>query len=420
MSTRLPSLNGLRAFEAAARHLSFTQAASELNVTQTAISHQIRRLEEELGLRLFVRQNRALELTPEARDYLPGVRAAFNDLRLATDRLLRKDDGHVLTVSTLASLAAKWLLPRLSAFQEAHPGIDVRITTSPSLVDFQRDNVDAAIRYGRGQWPGVRADWLMADELFPVCSPALVNGNKPLQCPQDLKDHVLLHTSNTNSDDWRLWLTAAGLPTDISKQPGVTFDLMFMTVQAAIDGIGVADGTDVLRPGRHRQGAACGSLQDRAAGRRRVLSGFARGARGFAETACTSGNGWSPPPRPPPRANPEPSAFLPTEPKICGWSRRAGMAHCPTTPIAGRREGIPHGRFETGGTRRCRNQPLPKRRRSNRASAPFCAPPAAISSSNSISSYSVFTRPISPRRSSRPKTRLPRCSTPSACSGWAR
>jgi LysR family glycine cleavage system transcriptional activator len=114
MTARLPSLNGLRAFEAAARHLSFTNAASELNVTQTAISHQIRRLEEELGMRLFVRQNRALALTPQAKAYLPGVRAAFNDLRLATDRLLRRDDDHVLTVSTLASLAAKWLLPRLS------------------------------------------------------------------------------------------------------------------------------------------------------------------------------------------------------------------------------------------------------------------------------------------------------------------
>src|SRR5271165_1062537 len=203
MTARLPSLNGLRAFEAAARHLSFTLAAAELNVTQTAISHQIKRLEEELGLRLFIRKNRALALTPKAKDYLPGVRAAFNDLRLATDRVLRKDDDNVLTISTLASLAAKWLLPRLSTFQEAHPGIDVRITTSANLVDFQRDNVDAGIRYGRGQWPGVRADWLMADELFPVCSPALVNGNKPLQCPQDLKDHVLLHTSNTNSDDWR-------------------------------------------------------------------------------------------------------------------------------------------------------------------------------------------------------------------------
>src|SRR6201996_7131031 len=211
MTMRLPSLNGLRAFEAAARHLSFTVAAAELNVTQTAISHQIRRLEEELGIRLFVRKNRALALTPEARDYLPGVRAAFNDLRLATDRLLRKDDGNVLTISTLASLAAKWLLPRLSAFQEAHPGIDVRITTSTSLVDFQRDKVDAAIRYGRGHWPGLRAHWLTADELFPVCSPALLAGNRPLRMPDDLRDHVLLTTS-TNGDDWRQWLTAAGLP----------------------------------------------------------------------------------------------------------------------------------------------------------------------------------------------------------------
>src|SRR6266700_262175 len=242
MTARLPSLNGLRAFEAAARHLSFTQAASELNVTQTAISHQIRRLEEELGIRLFVRKNRALALTPEAREYLPGIRAAFNDLRLATDRLLRKDDDNVLTVSTLASLAAKWLLPRLAPFQEAHPGIDVRITTSTGLVDFKNGDVDAAIRYGRGQWPGVRSDWLMADELFPVCSPALANGNKPLKCPEDLRDHVLLHTSNANSDDWRLWLTAAGLPANVSKQPGVTFDLVFMTIQAAIDGIGVAMG----------------------------------------------------------------------------------------------------------------------------------------------------------------------------------
>jgi LysR family transcriptional regulator, glycine cleavage system transcriptional activator len=242
MTARLPSLNGLRAFEAAARHLSFTQAAAELNVTQTAISHQIKRLEEELGIRLFVRQNRALSLTAEAKEYLPGIRAAFNDLRLATDRLLRRDNDHVLTVSTLASLAAKWLLPRLSAFQEAHPGIDVRITTSTALVDFKSGGVDAAIRYGRGQWPGLRADWLMADQLFPVCSPALLAGKKPLRRPEDLAEHVLLHSSAGNDDDWRLWLTAAGLPTNLSKMPGVTFDLVFMTVQAAIDGVGVAMG----------------------------------------------------------------------------------------------------------------------------------------------------------------------------------
>jgi LysR family transcriptional regulator, glycine cleavage system transcriptional activator len=242
MTARLPSLNGLRAFEAAARHLSFTNAASELNVTQTAISHQIRRLEEELGMPLFVRQNRALALTPHAKAYLPGVRAAFNDLRLATDRLLRRDDDHVLTVSTLASLAAKWLLPRLSKFQESHPGIDVRITTSTSPVDFRSGDVDAAIRYGRGNWSGLRADWLMADELFPVCSPALLKGSKPLRCPEDLANWTLLHSSGGYDDDWRLWLTAAGLPPDISKSPGLSFDLIFMTVQAAIDGIGVAMG----------------------------------------------------------------------------------------------------------------------------------------------------------------------------------
>jgi LysR family transcriptional regulator, glycine cleavage system transcriptional activator len=242
MTVRLPSLNGLRAFEAAARHLSFTQAAAELNVTQTAISHQIRRLEEELGIALFIRKNRGLALTPQARDYLPGVRAAFNDLRLATDRLLHKDADKVLTISTLASLAAKWLLPRLSTFQEAHPGIDVRITTSTALVDFRTGDVDAAIRYGRGHWPGVRAQWLMADELFPVCSPQLLGGDKPLKCPQDLANHTLLHTSGGYDDDWRLWLTAAGLPADISKPPGLTFDLIFMTVQAAIDGFGVALG----------------------------------------------------------------------------------------------------------------------------------------------------------------------------------
>ncbi|MGO4713974.1 transcriptional regulator GcvA [Bradyrhizobium sp. 2TAF24] len=241
MTARLPSLNGLRAFEAAARHLSFTQAAAELNVTQTAISHQIRRLEDELGLQLFIRRNRTLALTPAGRDYLPGIRAAFQDLRLATDRLLRRDTGPVLTVSTLASFAAKWLLPRLATFQEAHPSIDVRITTSTEMVDFRKDDVDAAIRYGRGHWPGVHATWLMADQLFPVCSPALLEGARPLRRPEDLADHVLLHTSLGSEDDWRLWLTAAGLPIGIASHT-LTFDLTFMTVQAAIDGLGVAIG----------------------------------------------------------------------------------------------------------------------------------------------------------------------------------
>src|ERR1700730_10934160 len=149
MTGRLPSLNGLRAFEAAARHLSFTNAASELNVTQTAISHQIRRLEEELGIRLFVRQNRALALTPEAKDYLPGVRAAFNDLRLATERVVRRDNDRVLTVSTLASRAQKALWPRLSAFKNPYPGTAARTPPPTSLVYFRGGDVDAGIRYGR-------------------------------------------------------------------------------------------------------------------------------------------------------------------------------------------------------------------------------------------------------------------------------
>src|SRR5215475_14853651 len=128
MAAGLPSLNGLRAFEAAARHLSFTRAAAELNVTQTAISHQIRRLEEQLGIRLFVRRNRALALTREAESYLPAIRAAFEDLRAATARLRRPERDGVLTVSTMASLASKWLVTRVAAFQEAHPTIEVRIS----------------------------------------------------------------------------------------------------------------------------------------------------------------------------------------------------------------------------------------------------------------------------------------------------
>lgn len=241
MTPRLPSLNGLRAFEAAARHLSFTNAALELNVTQTAISHQIRRLEEELGKKLFIRQSRALKLTPEAEEYLPGIRAAFQDLRTATDRLLRNGNDRVLTVSTLTSFAVKWLLPRLGPFQEKHPDIDVRITTSTELVDFRTGNVDAAIRYGRGQWPGLRSDWLMAEELFPVCSPELMKGKQGLKRPADLERFTLLHTAST-IDDWRLWLTAAGLPAHVSRSPGLTFDLAFVTLQAAIDGLGVAMG----------------------------------------------------------------------------------------------------------------------------------------------------------------------------------
>ena len=237
----LPSLNGLRAFEASARLMSFTRAATELNVTQTAVSHQIRRLEDQLGIKLFNRQNRALTLTPEAKDYLPAVRSAFEDLRHATAKLRQTDKSGRLTVSTTASLATKWLVSRVAAFQDAHPGIEVRITTSTHLVDFQREEIDIAVRYGRGNWPGTRTHWLMAERLFPVCAPGLPTEANPLRQPQDLAHHTLLHTTAWR-DDWGLWLTAAGLPLSIAARRGLTFDLGFMAIQAAVEGLGVALG----------------------------------------------------------------------------------------------------------------------------------------------------------------------------------
>jgi LysR family transcriptional regulator, glycine cleavage system transcriptional activator len=235
----LPSLNGLRAFEAAARHLSFTRAADELSVTQTAISHQIRRLEEQLGKRLFVRSSRMLRLTRDAEDYLPAIRTAFDDLRRATVRLQRPDREGLLTVSTTASLATKWLVTRVASFQDAHPGIEVRITTSTHLVDFQREEVDLAVRYGRGNWAGLKTQWLLAEDISPVCSPALLKGPKPLRKPEDLVHHTLLHTTVAR-DDWQLWLTAAGLPLSLALRRGLSFDQSFMALQAATDGLGVA------------------------------------------------------------------------------------------------------------------------------------------------------------------------------------
>jgi len=241
MAAGLPSLNGLRAFESAARHLSFTRAAAELNVTQTAISHQIRRLESQLGLRLFHRRNRALALTPEAQAYLPSVRAAFEDLREATERLRRRDRQSVLTVSTMASLAAKWLLPRVASFQEANPGIEVRLTASTHLVDFRREEIDMAVRYGHGVWPGLSAVWLMSEDIFPVCSPALLKGKRGLRRPEDLAHQTLIHNTGLR-EDWRVWLTAAGLPATFAQKRGLVFSESFMALQAAIDGLGVALG----------------------------------------------------------------------------------------------------------------------------------------------------------------------------------
>ncbi|MBV4485134.1 transcriptional regulator GcvA [Pseudomonas sp. SWRI153] len=252
MTSRLPSLNGLRAFEAAARHMSFTLAAAELNVTQTAISHQIRRLEAELGVTLFLRLKDGLALSDEGQTYLPGIRSAFQALRHSTQQLFESRANSVLTISTLVSVASKWLLPRLPGFQQAFPEIDVRISASTGLVDFRQGGIDAAIRYGRGEWKGLRADFLMADEIFPVCSPALA---KTLSAPAQLTHHTLVQVSGLTANDWHAWLTAAGQPTELATGPKLTFDLAMMAVQAAIDGQGVCIGrstyvNDDLRAGR--------------------------------------------------------------------------------------------------------------------------------------------------------------------------
>jgi LysR family glycine cleavage system transcriptional activator len=232
--------------------MSFTKAAEELNVTQTAVSHQIRRLEAELGVALFLRLNGGLALSEDGQAYLPGVRAAFQALRYSTEQLLESRDKSVLTISTLVSFASKWLLPRLPSFQQAFPAIDVRISASTERVDFRKDAIDAAIRYGRGDWKGLRADFLMSDEVFPVCSPALA---QTLRAPADLANHTLLQVSGVTAGDWGAWLRAAGQPLQLAEGPRMTFDLAMMAVQAAVDGQGVCIGRstyveDDLRAGR--------------------------------------------------------------------------------------------------------------------------------------------------------------------------
>lgn len=254
MGDRLPSLNGLRVVEAVARHLSVTRAAEELHVTPSAVSHQVGRVEKDLGIRLFVRRSHALSLTDDGAQYLARVGHAFRELADATSRLPGRGRGPVLVVSTLASLAAKWLLPRLEGFRAGHGEVDLRVVTGTGLTTFGRDGVDVAIRYGAGTWDALRADWLMADALFPVCSPALCRGGA-LRTPGDLAQHTLLRTSGVTGTDWDDWLTAAGLARSALRGPALTFDLNLVTIQAAIDGLGVAIGRTAyveadLRAGR--------------------------------------------------------------------------------------------------------------------------------------------------------------------------
>ena len=237
MVQRLPPLNALRAFEAAARHLSFTKAAEELHVTQSAISHQVKLLEEYLGMKLFRRLNRALVLTDEGQLYLPPVMRVFDQLYEATKRLTENEARGRLTVSILPSFAVRWLVPRLGQFMKLYPELDVRLVPSLELVDFVRDEVDLGIRYGRGHYPGLRVDRLMTEDVFPVCSPELLKGEHPLKQPQDLKHHVLMH--DDEHGEWRTWLLSAGVK-DVDPARGPTFTDSSMLIQAAVAGQGVA------------------------------------------------------------------------------------------------------------------------------------------------------------------------------------
>ncbi|MHA3980535.1 transcriptional regulator GcvA [Halovulum sp. GXIMD14794] len=242
----LPPLNSLRAFEAAARHLSFKAAAEELHVTPAAISQQIRALEDFVGQPLFRRLTRALALTEAGAAAAPLLTEGFARLSDGAARMRTAPEGRerVLTVSVAPSFASKWLLPRLHRFRAAHPQIDVRLDASDTLVRFDgTEDVDMALRFGLGRYGRLRADRLTGETAFPVCAPTLAEGDPPLRTPDDLSRHTLLHTSWTmqqeDAPNWQMWLRAAGVE-GISPDAGLRFSADSMAVQAAVEGHGVA------------------------------------------------------------------------------------------------------------------------------------------------------------------------------------
>lgn len=247
----LPSLNALRAFEAAGRHLSFSRAAEELHVTPAAIGHQVKSLEDYLGTPLFVRLNRAVELTEAGRALLPGLSDGFERLRSTVETFQRRAADRPLTVSIVPAFGGKWLLRRLDRFRELHPGIEIRIDATERVVDFTREQVDVAIRYGDGCYPGLRVDCLLAEEVYPVCSPRLLEGPHPLREPADLAHHTLLRAAwnprYPTWPDWEMWLKAAGLQ-DLPVTYGleVSGDSETLILEEAAAGRGVVLASNVL------------------------------------------------------------------------------------------------------------------------------------------------------------------------------
>jgi LysR family glycine cleavage system transcriptional activator len=243
MAHRLPPLQALPSFEAAARHLSFSKAAEELHVTHGAVSRAVRHLEDQLGVQLFVRRTRSVTLTSVGSAFAAEVRAALDRLSAAAAATALEQASGVLSVSTLDAFAAQWLVPRLFKFRRAHGDIDVRLSTSEKLADFVTDGIDVAIRYGRGRYAGVVAELLMEEDLSPVCSPKLQKGRHPLRSPSDLRYHTLIH--DEFHIDWATWLRTAGI-TDVDPHRGPMFQSSQHAVQAAVQGEGVILGRSPL------------------------------------------------------------------------------------------------------------------------------------------------------------------------------
>jgi LysR family glycine cleavage system transcriptional activator len=237
MRPRLPPLNNLKAFEAAARHESFTRAAEELCVTQGAVSQQVKALEAGLGIKLFNRERQRLIITEAGRDYLTIVRDALDRIAVGTERLLQRQNAGVLTVSTSPDFAAKWLVHRLGHFAEAHTGIDLRVSATLHHVDFAREEVDLAVRHGDGNWPGLETVQLSAERLFAVCSPKLLSGRRRLARPADLLKFPLIHLDSRS--DWSNWLREVGVG-DGEVVHGPVLNRASMVIDAAINGQGIA------------------------------------------------------------------------------------------------------------------------------------------------------------------------------------
>lgn len=239
---RLPSLNALRVFEAAARHLSFKAAAEELSVSQSAVSHQIKALEESLGIALFLRHPREVELTLRGQLYYPIMRDALDSIAQGTEMLLNKTSATVLTVQVYSTFTIRWLLPRLEKFKSLNPSIQVLLHTSQANTDFHHDAVDVAILIGRANNSALHYDHLFDSELFPVCSPGYLQKYGPIISPSDLNDHFLLHVFSS-SDDWPNWMAAMQAePLDYNGRLQMKMDSYNDALASAVEGFGIALG----------------------------------------------------------------------------------------------------------------------------------------------------------------------------------